>query len=62
MLSQPHLFPQDDSDEEPPTAKRAHGRGDALELLDLSCEEGEETASSEVHSEVLQSLLSCDFG
>ncbi|XP_033487229.2 bromodomain and WD repeat-containing protein 3 isoform X1 [Epinephelus lanceolatus] len=42
---------RDDSDEEPPTAKRAHGRGDALELLDLSCEEGEETASSEVHSE-----------
>ncbi|KAM3615994.1 uncharacterized protein V6R79_010680 [Siganus canaliculatus] len=42
---------RDDSDDEPPTAKRAHGHSDALELMDLSCEEGEETASSEVHSE-----------
>ncbi|XP_042342206.1 bromodomain and WD repeat-containing protein 3 isoform X2 [Plectropomus leopardus] len=42
---------RDDSDEEPPTTKRAHGRSDALEYIDLSCEEGEETASSEVHSE-----------
>ncbi|XP_029963961.1 bromodomain and WD repeat-containing protein 3 [Salarias fasciatus] len=38
---------RDESDDEPPAAKRTHGRGDTLELLDLSCEEGEETASSE---------------
>ncbi|KAM9853761.1 bromodomain and WD repeat-containing protein 3 [Aulostomus maculatus] len=38
---------RDDSDDEPPTAKRAHSRSDTLELIDLSCEEGEETASSE---------------
>ncbi|XP_031608481.1 bromodomain and WD repeat-containing protein 3 [Oreochromis aureus] len=42
---------RDDSDEEPSTAKRAHSRGDALEYIDESCEEGEETASSEMHSE-----------
>ncbi|KAM9359280.1 bromodomain and WD repeat-containing protein 3 [Symphorus nematophorus] len=42
---------RDDSDDEPPTSKRAHGHGDALEYMDLSCEEGEETASSEAHSE-----------
>ncbi|XP_045929397.1 bromodomain and WD repeat-containing protein 3 isoform X3 [Micropterus dolomieu] len=38
---------RDDSDDEPTSAKRAHGRGDAQEFIDLSCEEGEETASSE---------------
>lgn len=42
---------RDDSDDEPTSAKRAHGRGDAQEFIDLSCEEGEETASSEVHTE-----------
>lgn len=62
VLSQSHLSPQDDSDDEPPTAKRTHGRSDTLELIDFSCEEGEETASSEVHSEVSHSPLSYDFG
>lgn len=62
LLSQSHLSLQDDSDDEPPTAKRAHGRSDTLELIDFSCEEGEETASSEVHTEVLHSPLPCDFG
>ncbi|XP_051253294.1 bromodomain and WD repeat-containing protein 3 isoform X2 [Dicentrarchus labrax] len=38
---------RDDSDDEPHTAKRAHGHSDTLEFMDLSCEEGEETASSE---------------
>ncbi|XP_028428094.1 bromodomain and WD repeat-containing protein 3 isoform X2 [Perca flavescens] len=38
---------RDDSDDELPTARRAHGRSDLLEFIDLSCEEGEETASSE---------------
>ncbi|XP_026176121.1 bromodomain and WD repeat-containing protein 3 isoform X2 [Mastacembelus armatus] len=38
---------RDDSDDETPTTKRAHGRSDMLEFIDLSCEEGEETASSE---------------
>ncbi|XP_023155295.2 bromodomain and WD repeat-containing protein 3 isoform X1 [Amphiprion ocellaris] len=42
---------RDDSDDEPSSAKRAHGRSNTLEFIDLSCEEGEETASSEVHSE-----------
>lgn len=43
---------RDDSDEELPTTnKKTHSRGDTLEYLDLSCEEGEETASSEAHSE-----------
>lgn len=62
MLSQPHLSPQDDSDDELPTARRAHGRSDLLEFIDLSCEEGEETASSEVHTEVSHSPPTCDFG
>lgn len=60
LLSQSHLPRQDDSDDEPPTAKRAHGHSDTLEFMDLSCEEGEETASSEVHSEVSHSLISLD--
>ncbi|XP_069003747.1 bromodomain and WD repeat-containing protein 3 [Embiotoca jacksoni] len=42
---------RDDSDDEPSTTKRAHGRSDTLDLIDLSCEEGEETASSDAHSE-----------
>ncbi|KAM9318229.1 bromodomain and WD repeat-containing protein 3 [Pholidichthys leucotaenia] len=42
---------RDDSDDEPSTTKRSHGRSNAVELLDLSFEEGEETASSEGHSE-----------
>uniref|UniRef100_A0A3P8USI4 Bromodomain and WD repeat domain containing 1 n=1 Tax=Cynoglossus semilaevis TaxID=244447 RepID=A0A3P8USI4_CYNSE len=42
---------RDDSDEEPSATKRGHGRGDAVEYLELSCEEGEETASSDMHSE-----------
>lgn len=62
VLSQSHLSLQDDSDDEPTSAKRAHGRGDAQEFIDLSCEEGEETASSEVHTEVSHSPLSRDFG
>lgn len=62
VLSHFHLSPQDDSDDEPPGTKRAHGHGDTFVFMDLSCEEGEETASSEVHSEVSQSPLSCDFG
>lgn len=40
---------QDDSDDEPSSTKQT---SDALDLMELSCEEGEETASSEVHSEV----------
>ncbi|XP_057694487.1 bromodomain and WD repeat-containing protein 3 [Corythoichthys intestinalis] len=42
---------RDDSDEEPPSAKRTHGRSDTLEFIELSCEEGEETASSDGHTE-----------
>ncbi|XP_051934298.1 bromodomain and WD repeat-containing protein 3 [Hippocampus zosterae] len=42
---------RDDSDEEPPPAKRAQSRSDTLEFIDLSCEEGEETASSDAHTE-----------
>ncbi|XP_056229345.1 bromodomain and WD repeat-containing protein 3 [Seriola aureovittata] len=42
---------RDDSDDEPPTTKRAHGRSDTVDFIDFSCEEGEETASSEGHSE-----------
>nr|XP_057935407.1 bromodomain and WD repeat-containing protein 3 [Doryrhamphus excisus] len=42
----------DDSDEEPPPVKRTHGHGDAaVEFIELSCEEGEETASSDAHTE-----------
>lgn len=48
---------QDDSDEEPSATKRGHGRGDAVEYLELSCEEGEETASSDMHSEVMWSTF-----
>lgn len=63
-MSRSHLSHQDDSDDEPPAARRTHGHGhghghgDTLEFMDLSCEEGEETPSSEVHSEVPRSLLS----
>ncbi|XP_065816441.1 bromodomain and WD repeat-containing protein 3 isoform X3 [Labrus bergylta] len=42
---------RDDSDDELPNTKKSHSRGDMLDYIDLSCEEGEETASSEVHSE-----------
>ncbi|KAM6932903.1 LOW QUALITY PROTEIN: bromodomain and WD repeat-containing protein 3 [Xenentodon cancila] len=42
---------RDDSDDEPTPAKRAHGHRASLDLIELSCEEGEETASSDVHSE-----------
>ncbi|XP_069390311.1 bromodomain and WD repeat-containing protein 3 isoform X3 [Paralichthys olivaceus] len=42
---------RDDSDEETSNTKRAHGRSDSMELLELSCEEGEETPSSDLHSE-----------
>lgn len=42
--------------------RRGHGHSDALEYMDLSCEEGEETASSEGHSEVLQASLSSQLG
>ncbi|XP_061682626.1 bromodomain and WD repeat-containing protein 3 isoform X2 [Syngnathoides biaculeatus] len=42
---------RDESDEEPPPAKRAHSRNDTLDLIELSCEEGEETASSDAHTE-----------
>lgn len=60
VLSQFHLSHQDDSDDETPTAKRAHGHSEGLEFMDLSCEEGEETASSDGHTEVSQSRLCCD--
>lgn len=59
VLSWSRLSLQDDSEDEPHTAKRAHGRSDALEFIDLSCEEGEETASSEVHTDVTPCQLSC---
>ncbi|KAM4742969.1 bromodomain and WD repeat-containing protein 3 [Anableps anableps] len=42
---------RDDSDEEPSTAKRVHGRRGSTEFIEFSCEEGEETASSDIHSE-----------
>ncbi|XP_077579286.1 bromodomain and WD repeat-containing protein 3 isoform X2 [Stigmatopora nigra] len=42
---------RDDSDEEPPTAKRTHSRSDTLAFIELSCEEGEETVSSDAHTE-----------
>ncbi|KAM9734018.1 bromodomain and WD repeat-containing protein 3 [Menidia menidia] len=42
---------RDDSDDEPPTTKRTHGHRGSLEYIDLSCEEGEETSSSDAHSE-----------
>ncbi|XP_041851366.1 bromodomain and WD repeat-containing protein 3 [Melanotaenia boesemani] len=42
---------RDDSDEEPSTAKRAHGRRGSLELIESSCDEGEAMSSSDVHSE-----------
>uniref|UniRef100_A0A1A8I7N1 Bromodomain and WD repeat domain containing 1 n=1 Tax=Nothobranchius kuhntae TaxID=321403 RepID=A0A1A8I7N1_NOTKU len=41
---------RDDSDEEPSTVKRTHNHRGSPELIEFSCEEGEETASS-VHSE-----------
>lgn len=56
LLSPSHLSYQDDSDDEPPAARRPHGHSDALEYMDLSAEEGEETASSEAHSEVPQTV------
>lgn len=56
-VSQARVFvPQDDSDDDPPVVKRSHGRSDALDFIDLSCEEGEETASS--HTEVWPCPLS----
>ncbi|XP_077421663.1 bromodomain and WD repeat-containing protein 3 isoform X2 [Vanacampus margaritifer] len=42
---------RDESDEEPPPVKRAQSHSDTLEFIDLSCEEGEETASSDAHTE-----------
>ncbi|XP_047247287.1 bromodomain and WD repeat-containing protein 3 isoform X1 [Girardinichthys multiradiatus] len=42
---------RDDSDEEPSTAKRVHGCRGSAEFIEFSCEEGEETPSSEIHSE-----------
>nr|XP_043888141.1 bromodomain and WD repeat-containing protein 3 isoform X2 [Solea senegalensis] len=45
------VYHRDDSDDEPSTTKRAHGRGDMSEFFDMSCEEGEETASSDIHTE-----------
>ncbi|KAM4567142.1 bromodomain and WD repeat-containing protein 3 [Odontesthes bonariensis] len=42
---------RDDSDDEPSTAKRTHGRRGSLEYIEFSCEEGEETLSSDAHSE-----------
>ncbi|MEQ2262313.1 Bromodomain and WD repeat-containing protein 1 [Xenotaenia resolanae] len=45
------ICPQDDSDEEPSTAKRVHGCRGSAEFIEFSCEEGEETPSSEIHSE-----------
>ncbi|XP_033832387.1 bromodomain and WD repeat-containing protein 3 [Periophthalmus magnuspinnatus] len=42
---------RDDSDEEPPPVKKSHSRTEPQEFLDLSCEDGEETASSDAHTE-----------
>ncbi|XP_041659062.1 bromodomain and WD repeat-containing protein 3 isoform X2 [Cheilinus undulatus] len=42
-----HSSCRDDSDDETPSTKQGHSRSDTLEFIDLSCEEGEETASSE---------------
>ncbi|XP_032401579.1 bromodomain and WD repeat-containing protein 3-like isoform X2 [Xiphophorus hellerii] len=42
---------RDDSDEEPSAAKRVHSRRGSSDLIEFSCEEGEETASSDIHSE-----------
>lgn len=46
------LFPaashQDDSDEEPSTADQTPEHDELMEYVSLSCEEGEETTSSEV--------------
>ncbi|XP_008423491.1 bromodomain and WD repeat-containing protein 3 [Poecilia reticulata] len=42
---------RDDSDEEPSTAKRVHSRRGSSDLIEFSCEEGEETASSDIHTE-----------
>ncbi|CAL1571939.1 unnamed protein product [Knipowitschia caucasica] len=42
---------RDDSDEEPAPVKKSHSRTDPQEFLDLSCEEGEETATSDAHTE-----------
>ncbi|CAJ1065766.1 bromodomain and WD repeat-containing protein 3 isoform X4 [Xyrichtys novacula] len=38
---------RDDSDDEPSNTKQSRSRSDKLEFIDSSCEEGEETASSE---------------
>uniref|UniRef100_A0A087YEB4 Bromodomain and WD repeat domain containing 1 n=2 Tax=Poecilia formosa TaxID=48698 RepID=A0A087YEB4_POEFO len=42
---------RDDSDEEPSAAKRVHSRRGSSDLIEFSCEEGEETASSDIHTE-----------
>lgn len=44
----PALSRQDDSDEEPSTATQTPEHDDLMEFVSLSCEEGEETTSSEV--------------
>lgn len=43
-----HLSHQDDSDEEPSTADQTPEHNELMEYVSLSCEEGEETTSSEV--------------
>lgn len=43
-----HLSRQDDSDEEPSTADQTPEHNELMEYVSLSCEEGEETTSSEV--------------
>lgn len=55
VLSRCHLSSQDDSDDELASVKRTQARGDTLEYIDFSCEEGEETATSEVHAQVSHS-------
>ncbi|XP_021165006.2 bromodomain and WD repeat-containing protein 3 isoform X1 [Fundulus heteroclitus] len=42
---------RDDSDEEPSAAKKVNGSRGSAEFIEFSCEEGEETATSDIHSE-----------
>ncbi|XP_062241263.1 bromodomain and WD repeat-containing protein 3 isoform X1 [Platichthys flesus] len=52
---------RDDSDEEACTTKRAHGRSDTREYIEFSCEEGEVTPGSDLHSEVPHLQFYCAF-
>lgn len=50
------LSRQDDSDEEPSTADQSPEHDELMEYVSLSCEEGEETTSSEVWPSGLPSV------